>query len=203
MISKKDALTLGVLAVAGVAAAGAVAGGDGDGAVMEGLRGVKGRAGGILGSATPPSAVPTVFQVPAQAEVTFPTPVDYSGLLEGFMMPKKEISRGAAGVPAAGRQRPVSTPARAIVTPKAGVGIGAGVLPSGEMGFAPSPGYIPGVGYGVGMYPVATAETLYPGRGPQHIYSGGTTSKKNGAATGAGAKEAISMAKRLRAGRGD
>jgi len=49
MISKKDAVTLGMLAIGGVGAAMIVGGGGGDGggAAMEG---VKGRAGGILGS---------------------------------------------------------------------------------------------------------------------------------------------------------
>ena len=105
MISKKDALTLGILAVGGIAAASAVSGGDGGegGAMMEGLRGVKGRAGGILGGATP--AAPTVYQFAAQPAVSFPKApsFDLSSLLATTKAP---VERGTAGISSAGKKVP-------------------------------------------------------------------------------------------------
>lgn len=75
MISKKDAVTLGMLAVGGVGAAMVVGGGGGggdsdlSGGAMEGRRG---RAGGILGTSAGAPTAPTVYQFAAQPAVTFP-----------------------------------------------------------------------------------------------------------------------------------
>ena len=119
MISKKDALTLVVLGIGGVTVASAFAGSDGGGeggAVMEGLRGVKGRAGGILGGATPPS--PTVYQFGAQPAVSFPKAPSF-GLSSLFPAEKlvapAPVERGTAGVSSAGKKRPAA-PAPYIYT---------------------------------------------------------------------------------------
>ena len=100
MISKKDMLTLGVLAIGGVAVASSFAGGGDTGA----LEGKKGRAGGILGSqqdygAASPS--PTIYNLPAAGAVTFPEAPTFD--ISKFFTPSVEptVSRGAAGVSAA------------------------------------------------------------------------------------------------------
>jgi hypothetical protein len=106
MMSKKDMLTLGVLAIGGVAVASSFAGGDGDTGALEGK---KGRAGGILGSQQGygvPS--PTIYNLPAAAPVTFPkAPIfDISKFLEPMVEPT--VSRGAAGVSSAGKKEVVT-----------------------------------------------------------------------------------------------
>ena len=101
-ISKKQALTLGVLAIGGIAAASSMTSGDGGdaGATMEG------RAGRILGSGAEPEA-PFIFKVPAEAAVTFPAQPDYTRFLNQFLKPKEALSRGTAGVSSAGKKVPV------------------------------------------------------------------------------------------------
>jgi hypothetical protein len=95
MMSKKDMLTLGVLAVGGVAVASSFAGGGDTGA----LEGKKGRAGGILGSQEGYGA-PTIYQMPAQAAVTFPEAPKFD--IGSFLAPAAApVSRGATGVSAA------------------------------------------------------------------------------------------------------
>jgi hypothetical protein len=101
MMSKKDALTLGILAVGGVAAASAIAGSGagGGGAALEGKK------GGILGSQQGYGA-PTVYNFPAQGAVSFPAPPDYSNILRDFVSPQ-DVSRGTQGVSSAGKKRVV------------------------------------------------------------------------------------------------
>jgi hypothetical protein len=96
MMSKKDLLTLGVLAVGGVAVASSFAGGDGGDA----LQPVKGRAGGILGSQQGYDA-PTIYNLPAAGAVTFPEAPKFD--ISKFFTPLVEptVSRGTAGVSAA------------------------------------------------------------------------------------------------------
>ena len=100
MMSKKDAITLAVLGVAGIAAASAVAGGGtptGGGAAMEG------RVGRILGSQEGYGDTPkgSVYQIPAAAAVTFPKAVDYTDFLRNFLAPTSAPpSRGSQGVSA-------------------------------------------------------------------------------------------------------
>jgi len=138
MISKKDALTLVVLGVGGVAVASAFAdgdSGDGGGAVMEGLRGVKGRAGGILGGATPS---PTVYQFAAQPAVRFPAApgFDMSRLFpsEKLAAPAP-VERGAAGVSSAGKK----------ISKGAGMALGYTGYVTPTVPTPVSPGYIAGV----------------------------------------------------------
>lgn len=103
MVSKKDALMLGALALGGIGLASMVSGGDGGGAAMEGLR--QGRAGQILGGQqgyTSPGS--TIYNLPAQGAVTFPKvpTFDISSLLG-----QAPISRGAAGISAAPKKKRV------------------------------------------------------------------------------------------------
>lgn len=108
MMSKKDMLTLGVLAVGGVAVASSFAGGDG--VVTDVLEGKKGRAGGILGSQEGYGA-PIIYNLPGQAAVTFPEPpsFDISKILAPITPEAApEVSRGEAGVSSAGKKTVVT-----------------------------------------------------------------------------------------------
>lgn len=103
MISKKEAVTLGLLAIGGVGAAMVVTGAGTqatpDIGAMAGFT-PQGRAGGILGSAAPVTETKKMFQVPAQATVTFPKAPTFD--ITRFLAPQVEdIGRGAAGVSAA------------------------------------------------------------------------------------------------------
>ena len=155
MISKKDAITLGILGIAGIAAASAVSGGV---VADTGAQAGVGRVGGILGTyggapQDTPATAPTILHMPAEGKI-FPDPVDYSSFLKRFLVPSElPVSRGAAGVSSAGKA-PQRAATQAILTPKK-EGVGFGVMPATEVGFAPTPGYIAGVGYGVGVYPVS------------------------------------------------
>jgi len=106
MISKKDALTLGILAVGGIAAASVVADSDtggGGGAMMEGI---KGRAGGILGGEDVSQAA---FKTPQEPTVIFSKGRDYSDLLQSFIGGEEApADRGTAGISSAGKKRPVT-----------------------------------------------------------------------------------------------
>ena len=111
MMSKKDALTLVVLGVGGVTVASAFAGGEDGGeggAIMEGLRGVKGRMGGIPGGAPPPPS-PTVYQFAAQPAVRFPAAPSFD---MSSLFPSEKLAapapaaRGAAGISGVGKKRP-------------------------------------------------------------------------------------------------
>ena len=108
-MSKKDAITLGVLAIGGIAVASAVAGGDGGGG-LEATR--QGRAGGILGS-TGDSMAPTIYNITSPPPV-FPAPATFD--IQRFLQPQEEPSRGTAGVSAAPKKTPLYTPG-AYVTP--------------------------------------------------------------------------------------
>jgi hypothetical protein len=99
MMSKKDMLTLGVLAVGGVAVASSFAGGGGDAGALEGK---KGRAGGILGSQQGYGAAPTIYNLPAAGAVTFPEAPKID--IGSFLAPTVPVSRGAAGVSSAGKK---------------------------------------------------------------------------------------------------
>lgn len=79
MVSKKEALILGLVVVGGLGAASMVAGDAGGG----GARAEGKRAGGILGAPTygPQKAIaPTVYQFAAQPAITFPEPPKFVGL---------------------------------------------------------------------------------------------------------------------------
>ena len=105
MVSKKDKLTIGLLAIGGVGAALMVAdsGDSGGGGIQE-------RFGRILGSAPSNGAAagadaPSItYQIPAQGAVTFPEPVDYADFLSQFFAPEP-VSRGTQGVSGAGKKR--------------------------------------------------------------------------------------------------
>jgi len=215
MISKKDALTLGILAVGGVAVASTFAGGDDGGeggAVMEGLRGVKGRAGGILGGATPPTTTPTVYQFAAQPAVKFPAAptFDISSLLAPTEAP---ITRGAAGVSSAGKKRVVyggyKPSGKTYV-------FGGGEFESQAVEEVVSQGYSPTLAAAFGISPeIASGDVKkggWQGTGMTQseyasMYKHRTTSVRPGGVsakkTPTDAQKAISHAKRLRAGRGD
>ena len=111
MISKKEAVTLGMLAIGGVGAAMVIGGGGGDGDTgpkTGALRGVRGRAGGVLGSQQGYGA-PVVYNLPAASAVTFPKAptFDINKLLAPVTHTPEVVSRGAAGVSSAGKKRPV------------------------------------------------------------------------------------------------
>ena len=108
MISKKDAITLGILGVAGIAAASAVSGGaedtPGGAKTWEKPGGIL----GVLGGAAPGGAVPggaggietpTMYQIPAAAVVSFPKTPTFD--FTKFLAPQQQISKGVAGVSAA------------------------------------------------------------------------------------------------------
>lgn len=115
MMSKKNVLTLGVLAIGGIGVASMVASGDngdGDTGPKSGaLTGVRGRAGGVLGSQQGYGA-PVVYNLPAAAAVTFPKAPTFD--MNKFLAPVTQpvtqpevVSRGVAGVSSAGKKRPV------------------------------------------------------------------------------------------------
>ena len=97
MMSKKDVLTLGVLAIGGVAVASSFAGGGDTGALES-------KKGGILGSQQDYST-PTIYQLPAQAAVTFPEAPKFD--IGSFLDPKEAVSRGTQGVSSAGKKTSV------------------------------------------------------------------------------------------------
>ena len=114
MVSKKDAITLGLLAIGGVGAAMVVGGngnGNGNGGSGAGMEGR--RVGGILGSQkdySSPGKAPTIYQMPAQPAVTFPEAPTFD--LKSFLAPAPPptpapVSRGAAGVSSAGKKQVV------------------------------------------------------------------------------------------------
>jgi hypothetical protein len=194
MMSKKDMLTLGVLAVGGVAVASSFAGGGDTGA----LEGKKGRAGGILGSQQDYGAAPTIYNLPAAAPVTFPKAptFDISKFLAPVPVP---VSRGAAGVSSAGKKERVvpyiyrggEVKAGAVsVAPWAmGVSTPAEIGVTSALGIAKKGGF-----RGTGM-----TQDAYKSQTAHRTYSSPTTAKK----TSTDASKAISHAKRLRAGRGN
>ena len=201
-MSKKDALTLGILAIGGVAAASAIAGGGSGGGVAP-----EGKKGGILGSAGAGGAAPTIYNLPAQGAVTFPAAptYDFSKFLSAPVTPETVVSRGTAGVSSAGKQT-------AYVKP------GAYVAPKKEM-VGGKETYMPATTF-------ASALGTHRALEVAKSYGGGTSKKSDyipsqwrtregkeitrskGAGSGGSgssdaAKKAISHAKRLRAGRGD
>lgn len=113
-MSKKDALTLGLLAIGGVAAASAIAGGGSGGGVAP-----EGKKGGILGSAGAGGAAPTIYNLPSQGAVAFPAAptYDFSKFLSAPITPKTVVTRGTAGVSSAGKQTAYVKPG-AYVAPK-------------------------------------------------------------------------------------
>ena len=107
MISKKDALTLGILAVGGIAAASAVAGSGDTG--KGGL--TQRKAGGILGTygGEAQSGGFEGIKLPQEPTVIFSGGKDYSGLLESFIGAEEApVSRGVQGVSSAGKKLPVT-----------------------------------------------------------------------------------------------
>jgi hypothetical protein len=194
-MSKKDMLTLGVLAVGGVAVASSFAGGDGG--VLEGK---KGRAGGILGSQEGygvPS--PTIYNLPAAAPVTFPKAptFDISKFLAPVPVP---VGRGAAGVSSAGKKTAVTPYLYTGGEVKAGAVSVApwamGVSTPAEIGVTTALGIAKKGGWrGTGM-----TQSEYKSQFAERTYSSGAPVSKK---TSTDASKAISHAKRLRVGRGD
>lgn len=94
-MTKKEALTLGLLAIGGIGFASMLSGGEDSG-------GVGARAGGILGSPQATPAGATIYNLPAEGAVTFPEPpvFDISKIFPERLAQPPE-SRGAAGVSAA------------------------------------------------------------------------------------------------------
>lgn len=186
-------LTLGVLAIGGVAVASSFAGGDGGGNGV--LQPKKGRAGQILGGGQQPGAV---YNFPAQGAVSFPAPPTYD--MSRFLpslptAPVPAIGRGAAGISAA--------PKKYRETGEVGLGYEGYVTPKIPTPIAPP--YIPGVTTFVPYKESAYVPSPVKIVG-EHMYSptsgssyGDTTPKK----TPTDASKAIAHAKRLRAGRGD
>jgi hypothetical protein len=198
MVSKKDMLTLGVLAIGGVAVASSFAGGDGGGDILQPK---KGRAGGILGSQEGYGA-PAIYNLPAHADVTFPAAPTFD--ISKFLAPQTEVpGRGAAGVSAA--------PKKYIETGKVGVGYEGYVTPTTPTPIAPP--YIPGVTTFVpykepayvpspvkgGFLGTGMGQEAYKSQFAHRTYSTGAPAKK----TSTDASKAIAHAKRLRAGRSD
>lgn len=152
MVSKKEALILGVLAIGGVAVASSIAGG-GDGVVKP-----QQRYGTIMGSQTPQTA-PTIYNLPAAAAVTFPAAPTFD--IGRFLAPQEEPARGTAGVSAAPKKY-VSTGTVALgyegyVTPVVPTPVSPGYIPGVttfvpymEPAYIPSPIKPPGVSYGGG-----------------------------------------------------
>ena len=197
MMSKKDALTLGMLAIGGVGAAMVIGGGDGAITDTGALEGKKGRAGQILGSGQQPGAV---YNFPAQGAVSFPAPpaYDMSSFLPSLpTTPVPAIGRGAAGVSAA--------PKKSAVTPYLYTG---GEVKAGAVSVAPwAMGVTTPAEIGVttaltrgGFMGTGMTQDAYKSQFAERTYSAGVpTSKK----TPTDASKAIAHAKRLRAGRGD
>lgn len=203
MISKKEALTLGMLAIGGVGAAMVISGGNGAITDTGALEGKKGRAGQILGSGQQPGAV---YNFPAQGAVSFPAPPTYD--MSRFLpslptTPVPAIGRGAAGISAA--------PKKSAVTPYLYTG---GEVKAGAVSVAPwamgttTPAEI-GVTTALSIAQKPSKKYDYMGTGmtqseyasltAHRTYSSPTTAKK----TLSDASKAVSHAKRLRAGRGD
>lgn len=158
MLSKKDALILGVAVIGGLGAATMLAGDDSGGAAERAI------PGGILGA---PTGAPTVYQFAAQPAVTFPKAPTLKFDVGKFLQPtptKPKVDpvaeyykerKGVGGYTPrpwevrkilARREKQISKPV------------------TKEMGFAPKPTYIKGVGYGVGVYPKPPAKevTYFP-----------------------------------------
>lgn len=195
MISKKDALTLGVLAIGGIGVASMVSdsGSGGAGSVVP-------RAGRILGSQQEYGAGPTIYNLPAQPAVTFPKAPTFD--ISKFLSPPVEpvVSRGAAGVSAAPKKERVVPYIYRGGEVKAGAVSVApwamGTTTPAEMGVTTALGITKKGGFrGTGM-----TQDAYKSQFAERTYStGAPTSKK----TSSGASKAITHAKRLRAGRGD
>ena len=161
-MSKKDAITLGVLAIGGVAVASAVAGGGDSG-------GVTARGGGILGT---PTGGATIYNLPAQADVTFPKAPTFD--ISRFLQPQKEPSRGAAGVSAAPKKYAstgrISLGYEGYVTPTTPTPVSPGYIPGvttfvpyKEPAYIPSPIKPPGVVYSSGGRVVEGVSYYSPG----------------------------------------
>jgi hypothetical protein len=203
MMSKKDAITLGMLAIGGIGVASMAAGsGGGDAGALEG---VKGRAGGILGAQKGYGAPPTIYNLPAQPSVTFPKApsFDISSFLGEPIKTETDIGRGAAGVSAAPKKSAVrpylytggEVEAGAVSVAPWAMGVSTpaeiGVTTALSIAQKPSKKY----DYmGTGM-----TQSEYKSQTAHRTYSSPATAKK----TSSDASKAVSHAKRLRAGRGD
>ena len=162
MVSKKEALILGVLAIGGVAVASSIAG-SGDDVVKP-----QQRFGTIVGSQMPQA--PTTYTFPAAAAVTFPEAPTFD--IGRFLAPQEEPARGTAGVSAAPKKY-VSTGTVALgyegyVTPVVPTPVSPGYIPGvttfvpyTEPAYIPSPIKLPGVSYGGGG---STKKTPTPAR---------------------------------------
>ena len=169
MLSKKDMLTLGVLAVGGVAVASSFAGGGGDAGALEGK---KGRAGGILGSQEGYGAAPTIYNLPAAAPVTFPKAPKFD--IGSFLAPTMPVSRGAAGVSSAGkkyRETGVALGYKGYVTPTTPTPVSPGYVPGvttftpyKKPAYIPSPVKPPSVSYAPTKKKEVTGRVASPGR---------------------------------------
>ena len=79
MITKKEAVTLGVLAIGGLAAASIVAGKEEDALPRGVSRGFFG-----LPPQEPFTPIPTITEIPGETFTGFPEPVDYSDFFQSF-----------------------------------------------------------------------------------------------------------------------
>ena len=162
MVSKKEALILGVLAIGGVAVASSIAG-SGDDVVKP-----QQRFGTIVGSQMPQTA-PTIYNITSPPPV-FPAPATFD--IGRFLAPQEEPARGTAGVSAAPKKY-VSTGTVALgyegyVTPVVPTPVSPGYIPGvttfvpyTEPAYIPSPIKLPGVSYGGGG---STKKTPTPAR---------------------------------------
>ena len=192
MMSKKDMLTLGVLAIGGVAVASSFAGGDGGGV----LQPIKARVGGIVGSQRDYGVAPTIYNLPAAAPVTFPKAPSFD--ISKFLEPTVPVSRGAAGVSSAGKKEVIyggykPSGASYVFGGKAFETQAAKEIVSG--GYSPTLG----AAFGVSTLRSKIAEESRSKGIPYGATVSTTTTKK----TSTDASKAIAHAKRLRAGRGD
>ena len=99
MISKKDALTLGILAVGGIAVASAFSKADGE-FESSAPGAVRGGGAGIFKDkdyAVP--EIPIIYQIAAQPEVRFPEPPDYTEFIREFLAPQPREYRSSPSTP--------------------------------------------------------------------------------------------------------
>ena len=101
MVSKKAALTLGVLAIGGVGVASMIAGGGGgfgEGSAQDTAQEQSRIGGNILGTTPKKEVSMTGYTIPREASVHFPKPPEFD--FSKFFV-KPEVSRGSAGVSSA------------------------------------------------------------------------------------------------------
>lgn len=108
MVSKKDAITIGVLAIGGIGAASMIAGGGGgfgEGKAQDTAQGQSRIGGNILGTTPKKEVSMTGYTIPPEASVHFPKPPEFD-FSKFFIRPEDvDIDRGSAGVSAAPKKK--------------------------------------------------------------------------------------------------